>query len=224
MGPLGIRIEPLGKTSFDEARAAFRQQIAALVEGGVDLVILETFGYVEELHQAILAAREVDANLPVVAQITIDDNGDCLDGTSPETAAEKLDGWGADVIGCNCAGAVTMLSTIERMAQVTTKPLSAQANAGTPRSIEGRNVFLCSPDYMANCARSFLAAGVRIVGGCCGTTPDQILPMKAVMNASVVRSSTAFSAAAPKHEVAAAAPPLAERYALGAKLSAGDSS
>ncbi len=81
VGPLGIRIEPLGKTSFEEARAAFRDQIAALVEGGVDLMILETFGYLEELHQAILAAREVNPKLPVVAQVTIDEDGNCLDGS-----------------------------------------------------------------------------------------------------------------------------------------------
>src|SRR5262245_43855566 len=81
VGPLGIRIEPLGKTSFEEARAAFREQIRALVEEGVDLLILETFGYLEELHQAILAGRDVDTKLPIVAQVTIDEDGNCLDGS-----------------------------------------------------------------------------------------------------------------------------------------------
>src|SRR6201982_498815 len=85
VGPLGIRIEPLGKTSFAEARAAFRDQIAALLEGGVDLLILETFGYLEEIHQAILAAREVAPSLPLLAQVTIDEEGNCLDGSDPET-------------------------------------------------------------------------------------------------------------------------------------------
>src|SRR5437868_6872250 len=116
VGPLGVRIEPLGKTSFEEARAAFREQIAALVEGGVDLIILETFGYIEELHQAMMAAREVDANLPIVAQVTIDEDGNCLDGSTPETFTPRLEEWGAHVIGCNCSvGPVAMLDAIERV-------------------------------------------------------------------------------------------------------------
>src|ERR1700675_3031958 len=109
VGPLGIRIEPLGKTSYGEARDAFRQQIAALIEGGVDLLILETFGYVEELHQAMLAARDVNPKLPVVASVTVDEDSNCLDGSDPETFAAKLVDWGADVIGCNCSiGPVAM--------------------------------------------------------------------------------------------------------------------
>src|SRR3989454_10354150 len=110
VGPLGIRIEPLGKTSFAEARAAFREQIEALNEGGVDLLILETFGYVEELHQAMLAARDVNPKLPIVASVTVDEESNCLDGSDPETFAAKLVDWGADVIGCNCSvGPVDML-------------------------------------------------------------------------------------------------------------------
>src|SRR5471030_2899950 len=100
VGPLGTRIEPLGKTSFEEARSAFREQIAALVEGGVDLLIMETFGYVEELHQAILAARDVSPDIPVVALVTVDEESNCLDGSTPETFAPRLEEWGADVIGC----------------------------------------------------------------------------------------------------------------------------
>ena len=99
VGPLGVRIEPLGKIALAEAREAFRQQIAALNEEGVDLLILETFGYLEELHQAILAAREVNPELPVVAQVTIDEDGNCLDGSSPEHYGPQLEAWGADVVG-----------------------------------------------------------------------------------------------------------------------------
>src|SRR5437667_9575080 len=133
VGPLGIRIEPLGKTSFEEARAAFREQIGALVEGGVDLIILETFGYVEELHQAILAARDVAPKLPVVAQVTIDEDGNCLDGSTPETFTPRLEEWGVDVIGCNCSvGPVAMLTVIERAPALTSLPLSAQPNADVP--------------------------------------------------------------------------------------------
>src|SRR5215469_18433133 len=141
VGPLGIRIEPLGKISLEETREAFRQQIAALIEGGVDLIILETFGYLEELHQALLAARDVNSEVPVVAQVTIDEDGNCLDGSVPEHFAKKLESWGADVIGCNCSvGPVNMLDAIERVRAATSLPLSAQPNAGMPRSVEGRNI------------------------------------------------------------------------------------
>src|SRR5215470_5519141 len=146
VGPLGTRIEPLGKTSYQEARDAFREQIEALIEGGVDLLILETFGYVEELHQAMLAARDVNPNLPVVASVTVDEDANCLDGSDPENFAAKLADWGADVIGVNCSiGPVAMLDAIERVRAVTTLPLAAQPNAGMPRSVEGRNIYLCSP-------------------------------------------------------------------------------
>ena len=121
IGPLGLRIEPLGKTSREEARASFREQITALAAGGVDVLMLETFGYLEELHQAILAAREVAPEKPLVAQVTIDEDGNCLDGASPETFTTKLHEWGPDVIGCNCSvGPVAMLEAIERIRRLTT--------------------------------------------------------------------------------------------------------
>ncbi len=147
VGPLGVRIEPLGRVSLAEARAAFREQIAALNEEGIDLVMLETFGYLEELHQALLAARDVNPDLPVVAQVTIDEEGNCLDGASPEHYGAQLEAWGADVIGCNCSvGPVAMQDALERVRAVTTLPLAAQPNAGIPRSVEGRNIYLCSPN------------------------------------------------------------------------------
>ena len=131
VGPLGIRIEPLGKTSFQEAKDAFREQIAALLEGGVDLIILETFGYLEELHQALLAARELNPKVPVIAQVTVDEEANCLDGSTPETFAPRLEQWGADVIGCNCSvGPVAMLDAMERVRAATSLPVSAQPNAG----------------------------------------------------------------------------------------------
>ncbi|MGA2425052.1 MAG: homocysteine S-methyltransferase family protein, partial [Terriglobales bacterium] len=151
IGPLGIRIEPLGKISFEEARTAFREQIEALVEGGVDLLMLETFGYVEELHQAVLACRDVNAKIPIVAQVTIDEDGNCLDGSDPEAFAARLTEWNVDVLGINCSvGPVAMLDAIERVRAATSLPLSAQPNAGMPRSVEGRNIYLCSPEYMAS--------------------------------------------------------------------------
>jgi len=224
VGPLGIRIEPLGKTSFEEARTAFRDQIAALLEGGVDLLILETFGYVEEMHQAFLAARELDPKIPVVAQVTVDEEANCLDGSTPETFAPRLEAWGADVIGCNCSvGPVAMLEAIERVRAATSRPISAQPNAGIPRSVEGRNIYLCSPEYMASYARKFVAAGVQLVGGCCGTTPEHIRVMKSGLRAAHARARTLESQvkaeSAPR---AVPAFPLQERSRLGAKIARGE--
>ena len=163
VGPLGTRIEPLGKTSFQEARDAFREQIQALVEGGVDLLMLETFGYLEELHQALLAAKDVGASLPIVAQVT--STKTAIASTAP-TRKHSLANWkngAADVIGCNCSvGPVAMLDAIERVRAATSLPLAAQPNAGIPRSVDGRNIYLCSPEYMASYARKFVAAGVGL--------------------------------------------------------------
>ena len=224
VGPLGTRIEPLGKTSFQEARDAFREQIEALVEGGVDLLILETFGYLEEIHQAIQAAREVAPSVPLVAQVTIDEDGNCLDGSDPETFAPKLAEWGADVIGCNCSvGPVAMLDAIERVRAATSLPLAAQPNAGIPRSVDGRNIYLCSPEYMASYARKFVAAGVRVVGGCCGTTPDHIRVMKSALRAGEARgkNTSAHVSGGPTPK-ATPALPLEKRSALGSKLARGE--
>ena len=225
VGPLGTRIEPLGKTSFQEARDAFREQIEALAEGGVDLLILETFGYLEEIHQAMLAAREVNASLPLVAQVTIDEDGNCLDGSNPETFAPKLEEWGADVIGCNCSvGPVVMLEAIERVRAGSSLPLAAQPNAGIPRSVEGRNIYLCSPEYMASYARKFVAAGVRVVGGCCGTTPEHIRVMKSALRVGEAKAKTGSvqvsgSLSAPQ---AIPALPVEKRSPLGVKLAKGE--
>ena len=224
VGPLGTRIEPLGKTSYQEARDSFREQIEALVEGGVDLLMLETFGYLEEIHQALLAARDVSATMPIVAQVTIDEDGNCLDGSDPETFAPKLAEWGADVIGCNCSvGPVAMLDAMERVRAASSLPLAAQPNAGIPRSVDGRNIYLCSPEYMASYARKFVAAGVKLVGGCCGTTPDHIRVMKAALRVGEARGKAATAQvtthAAPKTVPAV---PLEQRSPLGAKLVRGE--
>jgi len=224
VGPLGIRIEPLGKTSFQEAKDAFREQIAALLEGGVDLIILETFGYLEELHQAMLAARELNPKVPVIAQVTVDEEANCLDGSTPETFAPRLEQWGADVIGCNCSvGPVAMLDAMERVRAATSLPVSAQPNAGIPRSVEGRNIYLCSPEYMASYARKFVAAGVKLVGGCCGTTPEHIRVMKSGLRASQARAriSDPQVKANVKLPAAIEALPLALRSRLGAKIASG---
>ncbi len=225
VGPLGMRIEPLGKTSREEARESFRQQIAALAEGGVDLIMLETFGYLEELHQAILAARDAAPQLQLVAQVTIDEDGNCLDGASPETFAAKLDGWGPEIIGCNCSvGPVAMLEAIERIRRITERPLAAQPNAGIPRSIEGRNIYLCSPEYMASYARKFVNAGVGLVGGCCGTTPEHTKAMKSAlhMNDAKGKAPSFRVVSERKRESTISPPPMAQRSNLGRKLASGE--
>jgi methionine synthase / methylenetetrahydrofolate reductase(NADPH) len=181
VGPLGIRLEPLGSTSFAEARAIFREQIEALVEAGVDLLVLETFRDINELREAILAAREAAGpDIVIIAQASIEDDGTLRDGTSTEDFTRRLDEWPVDVIGLNCSsGPKVMLETIEKMVHFTKKPLSAMPNAGLPATVEGRNLYLCSPEYMAQYARRFLIAGVKIVGGCCGTTVEHIKQIKA---------------------------------------------
>jgi len=224
IGPLGIRIEPLGKTSFDEARAAFREQIAALLEGGIDVLMFETFGYVEELHQAYQAARELNVQVPIIAQVTVDEDANCLDGSTPEVFAPRLEEWGVDVIGCNCSvGPVAMLEAIERVRAATKVPISAQPNAGIPRSVEGRNIYLCSPEYMASYARKFVGAGVRLVGGCCGTTPEHIRVMKSALRVTQARAKAGDSQT--KASVApqvVTAIPLEQRSRLGAKIARGE--
>jgi methionine synthase I (cobalamin-dependent)/5,10-methylenetetrahydrofolate reductase len=178
IGPLGVRIEPLGPTSFAEARQAFHQQAVALAEGGADVIFLETFGDRRELREALLAVREV-CDLPIVAQMTVDDDGNALYGGTPETIAQDLTEWGADVVGLNCSvGPKTMLDAAERMMKVTGKPLSVQPNAGSPQNVEGRNVYLCSPEYLCQYARRYIQAGVKLIGGCCGTTPEHIKLLK----------------------------------------------
>ena len=174
MGPLGLRIEPYGPTSFDEAKELFKQQAEALLEGGVDLFILETFSDVSEVRQAIRAVREL-SDLPIIAQMTISLDGNTSFGTTPEVFTARLDEWGADVIGLNCGvGPVTVLTAVEKMRLVTTKKLSAQPNAGLPRDVQGRQFYMCSPEYMAKYAKRLIQGGVRFIGGCCGTTPAHI--------------------------------------------------
>src|SRR5580765_5746048 len=181
IGPLGIRIEPWGKTGVDEAREYFREQAEALMAGGVDLFILETFRDLNEIGAAIDAVRSL-SDLPIVAQMTTEEDGNTQDGTPPEQFAPELEKRGATIIGVNCAvGPAPMLETIERMEAVTRLKLSAQPNAGKPRDVEGRNIYLCSPEYMASYARRFILHNVRLVGGCCGTTPEHIRQIKAAV-------------------------------------------
>ncbi len=218
VGPLSIRLEPLGPTSLREAREAFREQIAALVEGGVDLIVVETMVDVNEAHQALLAARDV-GRLPVVVQMTIQDDGSTPTGTLPEDFARQLDAWGADVIGLNCSvGPAAILETLERMAAVTPKKLSAQPNAGLPRTVDGRNIYLCSPEYMASYARRFIETGARLVGGCCGTTPAHIKAIKAAVRSLNLQPSRVAVEVSGRPAPVVEPLPLEKRSPLAEKL------
>jgi methionine synthase / methylenetetrahydrofolate reductase(NADPH) len=211
IGPLGIRIEPWGKTGVDEAEEYFREQAEGLLEGGVDLFVLETFHDVNEIAAAIRAVRNL-SDLPIVAQVTTEEDGNTLDGAAPEAFVPQLEALGATLIGVNCSvGPAGMLETIERMARVAHVPLSAQPNAGRPREIEGRNIYLSSPEYMASYARRFVNNGVRLVGGCCGTTPDHVRQIKTAVralssHATASPAGTARPAATGRPAVAAAEP------------------
>ncbi|PKL75317.1 MAG: bifunctional homocysteine S-methyltransferase/methylenetetrahydrofolate reductase, partial [Candidatus Melainabacteria bacterium HGW-Melainabacteria-1] len=174
IGPLGIKIEPLGPTSFDEACAYFEQQVQPLLAGGVDLFVLETFTNVDELAQAVRAVRK-HTDLPILASVTVDDEGRTILGMPPEIFTPILDALDIDAIGLNCSvGPKIMLDVIQQMQEYTDKPLAAQPNAGHPRVYQDRTIYMCSPEYMASYARKLIKAGVQIIGGCCGTTPEHI--------------------------------------------------
>src|SRR6202012_1936261 len=184
IGPLGFRLDPLGKAGLDEARLAFIEQIRALAAAGVDMLTIETMPALNEVREALLAAHEAAPGLPVVAMVTVDDESNCLDGSSAAHAAALITEWGADAVGVNCStGPASVLTAIEKMRAATTLPLAAMPNAGMPRAIEGRNIYLISPEYMASFARKAIIAGAQIVGGCCGTTPHHIRVMRTAVRA-----------------------------------------
>jgi methionine synthase I (cobalamin-dependent)/5,10-methylenetetrahydrofolate reductase len=184
VGPLGIQIEPLGKLSFDEAMEAFKEQMKGLIDGGVDLVVLETFIHVPELLQAIRALRELSQSLPLMAQVTIGDDGNLLSGTTLETFVKAVSTQPVDVIGLNCSvGPKAMLEALEDLKSLTSLPISIQPNAGLPQNIAGRNIYLASPEYMAEYAKRFILTGAAIVGGCCGTNPEHIKAIRRAVHA-----------------------------------------
>ena len=222
VGPLGVRLEPLGKTGLDEARSAFVEQIRALAEAGVDLLIIETMPALNEAREALMAANEAAPDLPVVIMVTVDDDSNCLDGSSPAQAAALLTEWGADAVGVNCStGPASVLTALEAMRAATTLPLAGMPNAGMPREVEGRNIYLCSPEYMASFARKAIAAGAQIVGGCCGTTPNHIRAMRSAMRAIDAQHRVAEGGAAVVVTSETPPAPLGQRSRIGALVEQG---
>ena len=223
IGPLGIRIEPFGPTSQADAEALFTRQVRGLIAGGVDGFILETFSDLSEIHAALRAVRAA-GDLPVVCQMTIGTDGLTYYGTDPETFTKELTAWGADVIGVNCSvGPGGVLEAVEKMVKVTDRPISAQPNAGLPRDVGDRKIYLASPEYMASYARRMIETGARFVGGCCGSTPEHIKKIRDYVASVVPRQA---SVVVPRAQVLAPAgvtpAPLAEKSRWGAKLARGE--
>lgn len=174
VGPLVRHLAPIGRVSLDEARAAYREQIGAMADAGVDIILLETFTSIRELELVYKVAREI-TQLPVIAQLAFSDATDA----TPEEAVAQLEKWGVDVAGTNCAnGPQVVWNIIQRMRAVSHMKLSAMPNAGMPQVVEGRTMYLATPEYMAEYARRIVQSGANIIGGCCGTTPADIAEMR----------------------------------------------
>jgi len=223
VGPLGVRIEPFGPTSREEAFTFFRRQVDGLLAGGVDGFILETFSDLDEIHAALRAVRSA-CDLPAITQMTIGTDGLTHYGTDPQTFAKQLAEWGADVIGVNCSvGPAGVLEAVEKIVKATDRPISAVPNAGLPKDVGDRQIYLASPEYMASYARRMIEAGARFVGGCCGTTPEHIKKMRDYIASVVPRHPTVvISRSAVTTPVGVEAVPLAERSGWGAKLACGE--
>jgi methionine synthase I (cobalamin-dependent)/5,10-methylenetetrahydrofolate reductase len=210
-GAVGPSGQPVFAAALDDdphmvaLRALFREQIEGLIEGGADLLILETFSSLAELRQAVLAAREA-GELPIIAQMTFTEDGQSLAGDSPAETARVLSRMGVDVIGANCSvGPAGILDAVSEMASALRETgvdperdilLSAQPNAGLPTRVENRFLYVSTPAYFAEYAQRFASAGARLIGGCCGTTPDHIAAMSASL-ATYLPAPLAASWAAP---------------------------
>ena len=222
IGPLGVRLEPFGELGKGEAAGCFKLQAEGLAAGGVHGFVLETFSDLEEIKVALAAVRAA-SDLPVIAQMTITEDGKTAYGTDVETFTRALDEAGADVIGINCSvGPQGVLEAIECMVRVTQRPLSAQPNAGLPRAIGDRKIYMASPEYIGTYAKSLVEAGARFVGGCCGTTPEHIREVASFV-ASVSPRRAAIIQEGPVAAPAGVKPvPLAERSHWGHKLAHGE--
>lgn len=222
VGPLGVGIAPLGMVQQETAVSAFEEQIEALMEGGVDLIIFETFLNSTELELAVRAARNVSGDVPIVAQMSFGKDSITELGESAEKVAAFLDSLPVDVIGANCSvGPAPMLEAVTKMASISEKPISAMPNAGEPRLVEGRLIYMTTPEYLTTYAKRFIRSGVKIVGGCCGTTPKHIKQLRQTVKAlSPRRPSVTVKQTAPEKK-AVEPVPTAEKSAFAKKLADG---
>ena len=229
IGPLGVRLEPHGRLAIDQARDAFAEQIRGLIEGGpgvgADLLIAETISALDEAKCIIEATSEVAPGLPLAVLLTVDDEGRCLDGELAEDAARKIEAWGASAVGCNCSsGPAIVLSVVERMRRAVAIPIMAMPNAGMPRSVDGRSIYLTSPEYMASFARKFIRAGASFVGGCCGTSPNHVRAMRGALRAIEAQQEGAeqVEVQANATETAIEPPRLEDRSRIGQLIATGE--
>ncbi|HWR65947.1 MAG TPA: bifunctional homocysteine S-methyltransferase/methylenetetrahydrofolate reductase [Bellilinea sp.] len=196
VGPLGVRLAPFGRVQADEARVVFREQIEGLISAGVDLLIIETMTDLYELREAILAARDIDPKVPVIASMTFTRDDRTLLGDDPTKVARKLQEAGADVIGVNCSGGPNQILRIlkQMVHAVPTGRFSVMPNAGWPEQVAGRIMYPASPEYFGDYALAFWQAGAHVIGGCCGTTPRHISVMQqAIENAPPGEAPKGFS-------------------------------
>ncbi|MGE5500026.1 MAG: bifunctional homocysteine S-methyltransferase/methylenetetrahydrofolate reductase [Syntrophothermus sp.] len=184
VGPLSVPIEPLGRLSFDEAKDAFSCQIKGLIDGGSDIIIFESFSLVNELIQGVRAVRELNSDIPIIAQVTTDNDGNLSSGETLEHFVTEISKYKVDVLGLNCShGPKMMLEILEHLRELTDLPLSVQPNAGLPMLINGRYLYMTTPEYMAEYAKRFIQTGASIIGGCCGTNPSHIKSMRRAVQA-----------------------------------------
>jgi len=224
IGPLGVELEPWGEITQEEAQSAFLEQAMALAEGGVDLFVLETFHDISEIDQAVRAIRRASA-LPILAQMTVREDGTTPFGLEIEEFTERLAQWGVDAIGINCTcGPKPMLDFLERMVRITSLPLSVMPNAGRPQIVDGRTFYMSTPDYFGIYAKRFIEAGARILGGCCGTTPDHIRKMAGALSQKQTRISRSIRVSEfPHPEVTLPAPvPKEQKSHVAGKLVRGE--
>jgi len=213
----------LARSASTKRGAAFAEQIGALAGAGVDLLIIETMPALNEAREAIAAAREMAPDLPLLVMVTVDDESNCLDGSSPEQAAARLTEWGASAIGVNCStGPATVLTAIEAMLKATTLPLAAMPNAGMPRAVEGRNIYLCSPEYMASfCTQGHRRRGPRLLAAAAAPHPTIFAPCGRPMRAIDAMARVESPGTAPELTTETPPAPLGARSRIGSLIENG---
>ena len=226
VGPTGIPYDDASSEEQALVQAAFEEQIGALADAGADLILLETFVHLGEIEAGIAAARKVGGGLPIVAQVVFDTDGRARGGIAPDEMARRLCRWGADVVGANCGVGPPELFEVGMAMLAAGAPVSLQPNAGLPRIVEGRTIYVANPEHFGVWARRALQAGVRLVGGCCGTTPEHTRRMLGAVRMIGARPlpgriSVAETQRAPRAEGRPPVP-IAQRSALAGKLARGE--